>query len=237
MNFKRKTHQLLLVLLTVIVLVGNLYATAIFPESHKREFSEEQLKEYRDDPDFFYLKMEEKSDDFWDVWRYYLSKMLDGIFSSNASRQIADNFEYIIIAIVLIVIFLNRKHFKFEKLKVKSKKSPEMALSFDEENIEDVNFEELMRVALENRDYKNAIRYSFLDVLKKLNNAKKIKWEPYKTNYEYLHELRSKELREHFRFAVLVFDYIWYGNNELEEKEYISALEELKIIKKDLPEE
>jgi hypothetical protein len=231
MTIRKHLGYLLLLLILWTVQAPEAFAQKA-PQHH---FDQEKMNKYRNSRDFFYVEMNVNQEDYYDILRSYFFRALSDIFDSRTSRFIADNFEYIIIGIVLLIIYFNRKKFKFDKIFIKNKEASKIILDFDEENIEEVDFEALTKNALLNGNYKLAIRYQFLDVLKRLSNAGIIEWQPYKTNYEYLLEIKKGELRNHFRKAALVFDYIWYGNLELSPEDYRESLDELKMIKQKLP--
>lgn len=237
MSFRR--YLRLLLVLMLFWSVGRASNTQTnTPEEPRRKFSQEEMKDLSEDPDFYYVEMQENEEDVYDVWSRYFGRIMRKIFGSEVSYRIIDNFEYIIIAIVLLIIYLNRKRIKFDKIFIpKDQKATKIILDFDEENIEEADFEELTRQALEAGNYKVAVRYQFLDVLKRLDAARMIRWEPYKTNFEYLLEIKNPEVKKHFRNAALVFDYIWYGNLNLTKQQYLDSLDELKLIKQKLPKE
>jgi hypothetical protein len=222
-------------LVLLLVLWTGQAANATAQKVPKHHFDQEQMDEYRNSSDFFYIEMNVNQEDYYDIWRNYFYRALNEILGSDTSRFLADNIEYIIIGIVLLIIYFNRKNFKFDKIFIKNKEASKIILEFDEENIEEVDFEALTKNALLNGNYKLAIRYQFLDVLKRLSNAGIIEWQPYKTNYEYLLEIKNGELKNHFRKAALVFDYIWYGNLDLSTEDYQESLDELNEIKQKLP--
>ncbi|HHL53443.1 MAG TPA: DUF4129 domain-containing protein, partial [Flammeovirgaceae bacterium] len=80
----------------------------------------------------------------------------------------------------------------------------------NEERVEEVDFQRLLALALEKQDYRLAIRYVFLDVLKSLSLRKLIKLSEGKTNYDYYYEMPPAS-RPPFRQVLQVFEYVWYG--------------------------
>lgn len=89
-----------------------------------------------------------------------------------------------------------------------------------EENIHEINFLQTISQLEQQQDYRSAIRYQFLFALKKLTDKNLISWNPEKTNRDYLRELKNENQREDFRRIVYVYDYIWYGEFDTQEKEY-----------------
>lgn len=89
-----------------------------------------------------------------------------------------------------------------------------------EENIHEINFPERILQLEKQQDYRSAIRYHFLYSLKKLTDKNLINWNPEKTNRDYLRDLKNKNLQEDFRRVIYVYDYIWYGEFDTQEKDY-----------------
>lgn len=89
-----------------------------------------------------------------------------------------------------------------------------------EENIHEINFPASILKFEKEQNYRSAIRYHFLYTLKKLTDKNLISWNPEKTNRDYLRELKNKNSQEDFRRIIYIYDYIWYGEFETEEKDY-----------------
>ena len=70
------------------------------------------------------------------------------------------------------------------------------------------------------QDYRLAIRYHFLRMLKTLTDKNLIDWNPEKTNRDYISEISASELKEQFKDASRIFDYVWYGEFSINETEY-----------------
>lgn len=89
-----------------------------------------------------------------------------------------------------------------------------------QENIHEINFPESISNFERQQDYRSAIRYHFLLVLKKLADQKNITWNPEKTNKDYLLELKKPQLKEGFKELIYIFDYVWYGEFVIDEEKY-----------------
>ena len=135
----------------------------------------------------------------------------------------------IITAIYIIVrLFAGTKATSFF-----NKKSKELApLTFEEEHIEEINLEELISKALSVSDFRLAIRYMYLKVLKDLSLKNLIDWHYDKTNIDYKNELKSSSIKQLFGNASHLYDHIWYGEFSLDETGYQSALKEFDQLNK-----
>lgn len=102
------------------------------------------------------------------------------------------------------------------------KKNKKVEINAEElhENIHEINFPESIAQFERSGDYRSAVRYQFLFVLKKLSDKKLINWNPEKTNKEYGVELKAPHLKNEFFNLSYIFDYVWYGEFNIDEQGY-----------------
>ncbi|MCL5283301.1 MAG: DUF4129 domain-containing protein [Armatimonadetes bacterium] len=76
------------------------------------------------------------------------------------------------------------------------------------------------------QNYREAFRYTFNAVLLRLDQYDMIRYDPSRSNGEYIREINRNE-RLYGRFASLVrrFDRCWYGNHPATESDYRNAVE------------
>jgi hypothetical protein len=125
------------------------------------------------------------------------------------------------IAIFALVVFILYYILKNTSLKKNPKIVPleESDLGKDVQNIEDLDIESLLRQALENRNYRIAIRLYYLDLLKRLNAAGIITWKRDKTNRDYLTEIFSRDFHyDDIRKLTIGYETVWYGEHEIPEE-------------------
>lgn len=89
-----------------------------------------------------------------------------------------------------------------------------------EENIHAINFSDSITTFEKQANYRYAVRYQFLFILKKLSDKEHINWNPEKTNKDYYNELENNHLKNKFKELVYIFDNIWYGEFDVDEKTY-----------------
>jgi hypothetical protein len=124
----------------------------------------------------------------------------------------------VIIALVFLLwkIFGNAKFLKNKKIK-----GGEFSfLDEAEDNLKESDLERFLREALEKKQYKVAVRIYYLMSIKELMQQNFIVWKKNKTNFEYLTEMRERKEFEHFRSLTRAFEIVWYGDVEIEEKEF-----------------
>ncbi|QOW10751.1 DUF4129 domain-containing protein [Kaistella flava (ex Peng et al. 2021)] len=193
----------------------------IFPKSFEDNF---QSKYKGADYDYTTIKPRES---LWQKIQKRIKKILESIFGKvdqNKTASYAENimriFSVIIIGFILyfLIKFLLGKDGNF----FFSKKNKKINIENQDlqENIHEINFSESIEKFERQKDYRSAVRYQFLLVLKKLADKKLINWNPEKTNKDYLSELKTNDLKSNFKDLAYIFDYVWYGEFEVNEESY-----------------
>lgn len=88
------------------------------------------------------------------------------------------------------------------------------------ENIEQTDIDSFILNAEREGNYRLAIRYYYLLVLKTLSLKNHIKFEDDKTNSEYLNEIYNKPFSKDFEYTSYLYNYIWYGEFPLNADKY-----------------
>jgi hypothetical protein len=86
----------------------------------------------------------------------------------------------------------------------------------EEENANDPD--SLLRNAIRSGNYRLAVRYLYLQSLKRLSEKKFIEINTNKTNYEYVNEVRKHKFANEFASLTLQYEYVWYGEYPLDER-------------------
>lgn len=100
------------------------------------------------------------------------------------------------------------------------------------ENIENANISSLIKNAENSNDYRLAIRFYYLLVLKNLSLNNYIKFEDDKTNAEYLNEINNKPFSDKFAYSSYLYNYIWYGEFSLDANQYNNAKSNFETLLK-----
>ena len=240
---------LVLVLCSLVPFFGTAQSDAALPQYDQaqldiKEISEEDLTAYKEDSKFDYeIKKNENS--WWNrftSWIYYLlSQFFEWLFGAEKAMGFLAVFLRVVPYVLLgVLIFLLIKFF----LKVNSraliyskKNTPVVSLSEEEHIIKHEDIEELIQKALADKDYRLAIRYYYLFILKLMSDKKLIAWELQKTNKDYLNELKTKELQLPFTATTRLYDHIWYGRFALDEIKYQKAQRAFSALHKTLRED
>lgn len=195
-----------------------------------REFDKAKIQELKESGDFDYVEDREPQPSLIQRFWRFLSNLIQKIFNAATGTPMGRILLYVILFILLLVAVI--KIFSIDVRDVFHASADKGKLDFEylEENIHELDLDKLLSDALEQQDFRLAIRLEYLKTLRLLSEAQQIIWEPGKTNYEYLYEIKSPELQNPFRDLCYYFDYAWYGDFEVDEKLYIKAKEKSSLI-------
>jgi hypothetical protein len=99
---------------------------------------------------------------------------------------------------------------------LRSRKNIASDILVAEENTTDPD--SLLRNAIRSGNYRLAVRYLYLQSLKRLSEKKFIEINSNKTNYEYVAEIRKHKFANEFASLTLQYEYVWYGEYPVNEK-------------------
>ncbi len=128
--------------------------------------------------------------------------------------------------ILLIILILLIKFFlKVDMNTIISGKTEKatIILTEDEEIIKNKDISKLIEKAIAQKKYRLAVRYYYLLTLQKLQENELIEWEPQKTNEDYSNEIKEEKLCLKFKKLTHLYDFVWYGNFEINEFEFEKA--------------
>lgn len=94
--------------------------------------------------------------------------------------------------------------------------------TFDPDEASVYDFDSQIAKSIQQKEYRQAVRLYFIKNLKALSDKELIVWDINKTNNNYIYEIQDKELRANYAKSSLVFDYIWYGEFEVDESDFNS---------------
>ena len=111
-------------------------------------------------------------------------------------------------------------------------------IHIDEEDIQNNDFDALIRRASSQKNYVLAVRLYYMAILKELDLKGDIKWQKEKTNSRYLYEMRANTLLLSFKNCTGLFDTYFYGQRLLDgnvftsvQTEFESLLKSVTVIK------
>jgi len=137
----------------------------------------------------------------------------------NANPMLQALFFIVVIAILVLIILKLFGHSFFLPNK-KNKEKHWSELKNLNENIHVADLDHLLMKALDEKNFKLAIRIYYLIIIKELSLRDMILWKKDKTNREYLREMQMNEHYSIFRKATNTFERVWYGERIIDEEDY-----------------
>lgn len=193
----------------------------------KRHF--DNLKEQYTGEDFIYERTIESSG-WWTRFKQWLSDWFKDFFRIKSKSQ-ASNITDVAIKIAGVIIFLLVIYFIFKAVMNdegtwifgKSSDKNIIPVTDIEANIQATDFKNLIVSAENENNYRLAIRYYYLWLLKGLTNAEIIEYDVEKTNSDYRNEIVSNDIKNKFSYTSYLYNYIWYGEFDVDEKQFSKA--------------
>jgi hypothetical protein len=192
-----------------------------------RKFDKNFKDKYTGDEFIYETKTRAKSQ--WERFLEALRRMLDSIFNFGDKTTGATGFT-IFMRILAVLIFgfviylIARALMNKEGMWIFGRSRKNINIQdVNEEDIHQMDFRQLTETTKKEGNYKLAVRYYYLWLLKKLSANEIIDWHWDKTNSDYLYEIKNNALREDFKYLSYVYDYSWYGDFPLDEAAFIKA--------------
>jgi ABC-type dipeptide/oligopeptide/nickel transport system permease component len=205
-------------------------------------FSKETIENYKKEKAFDYSEKPvtenwwtQFKNWIWELWLKFWNWLVGDFEAGSFTYFLVHMLPYFILLLILgFVIWL------FYKLNpgatfFKSKEKPGVFFSEEEEIIKSKNIKKLIEKALENKDYRLAVRYYYLFILKKLTDAELINYEFDKTNSDYFAEITSENINSGFRKVTTLYDYIWYGSFAVTEEDFLKAQKTFTSLENQIP--
>lgn len=206
-----------------------------------KQFDSEKLESYKNDTDFQYKEVERKKNFLDKILEWLGNKFyqfLQWLFGERRAEGvfgfIVKVFPYIIavlMVLLLLKIFLN---IKTEAIVSGNGKQSKIHIQTDEELIKNKDLKSLITNALADNDYRLAIRYHYLNTLKSLEKKELIIWEQQKTNHDYEREINEPKLQHIFKNLTYLYDFVWYGNFDIDQSEFEKAAHLFQNMEKEL---
>ncbi|WP_230937237.1 DUF4129 domain-containing protein [Psychroserpens luteolus] len=194
---------------------------------NKREYND--LREKYDGSEFIYERTLENSG-WWTRFKQWLSDLFKDLFNINSDAKAADITDialkiFYVVIFLLVVFFIVKAIINREGYWVFGKSSDKSIIPVTdiENNIFETNFITLIKNAENNGNYRLAIRYYYLWLLKTLSEAELIDYDVEKTNSDYYTEIKNENTRKEFSYTSYLYNYIWYGEFDIDNSQFEKA--------------
>ncbi len=129
-----------------------------------------------------------------------------------------------VMALLVLIVYMAIRYSPQKKNEILLDEEPE------DFNLKKVDVVSMYDMAIQSKDYRLALRYQFLRLLKYLDLKNYIVWEKDKTNRQYANEIKQPELKERFNQLILVFEKTWYGQGALDVEGFEKANHHFEVF-------
>lgn len=189
----------------------------------------DNVKEKYQDDEFMYERTEANAG-WWTRFKQWLNDLVKNLFNLNDAGQASKATDIAlkiggVIIFLLVIYFIFKAMINDEGKWVFGKSSGKRLIPVTdiENNIYATDFKQLIAEAENNQNYRLAIRYYYLWLLKGLTNAEMIEYDVEKTNSDYYNEITSQQIKEEFSYTSYLYNYIWYGEFDVNEQQFVKA--------------
>ena len=193
-----------------------------------RRLDNQAIARFRSQQDFNYGRSYQSADSLWArFWRGFWH-LLESIFSNKIPNTAVKIISLSGLAILFILIILKFSGISIYQLISKTPVALTYSNSEPGDNIHEINFDEEISKAMRVEQYRLAVRLLYLKALKQLSDSRMIIWSMEKTNLEYVQELNHPQHRHDFQILTQNFEYIWYGEFNLNYTAFMEIREEYR---------
>ena len=190
-----------------------------------RSFSDSSLQVYKNDRNFQYERQVIEKPSLWDrFWRWFWN-LYDEIMSTKTG-QVTIKIIYWILGLGAIAFFVY-KIMRMNRLSLFTSSETATAYKIESENIHAIPFDAAINEALQNGNYRLAVRLLYLQSLKTLADKEVINWQSNKTNTDYWREISNPSLQYSFKLITGIFEYGWYGSHAVTKEDFSEMKEEI----------
>ncbi|HOJ08921.1 MAG: DUF4129 domain-containing protein [Ignavibacteriota bacterium] len=185
-----------------------------------RQLDSQIIKSYLKDKDFRYFENPEDTKTLWERFKDWIQEQIDMLYSLDPQGIRQDIIQYLLIAFAVLALMYGFYRNEIKGLFFGNKSIKQIIVNEVIEDIHTIDFNKMIEEAVQNKNYRYAIRLNYLRILKLLSDKQIINWSPEKTNHEYLKEIKSNTLFSSFSVITNDFENIWYGGFIIDQNNY-----------------
>lgn len=170
--------------------------------------------EYANDPRYWIKTKEETRE----------ADTLEKIFGGGFMRGLMYVLVFGLIAYIIFKLIENNNLFYRAKGKSLSLNTGE------EEVMEETDLQARIDQSVREKDFRKAVRYSFVQLLQQLDQRGWIRYHTKATNHDYQLQLVNTPFYKDFQFLVQVYEYVWYGEFNISEQQFLSIQPKFKEL-------
>lgn len=160
---------------------------------------------------------------WWDRLKHWLGEQFEKLFGSKAGRWIFNHLDkaILLVAIGLLLFYFRKRllHGGFALEPARQRQALEIGEDLPREDLD-----RLLAGAERDGQWRLALRYQYLAVLRRLIDDGSIRFQPGLTDRDYLRQLQDPAQRKTFSELSFLFKWAWFGDAPLDEARYRSLV-------------
>jgi hypothetical protein len=185
-----------------------------------RNFDDTKLEEYRLDPEFQYGEVSTVGMSIWDRLKLLVGLWLAQLFAAGGESDWVRILIYLVCTGVVVYVILKLLKVDIKHIFYRPARQVPIQHRQIDDDIHEMDLDNLIKEALNESRYREAIRLVYLSALKELSGRDHLQWKIGKTNHEYMIELIGTPFQKEFDELSYYFDYSWYGQFSVDQSIY-----------------
>ena len=199
-------------------------------EINVRQIDSLKIRSYLKDRDFRYFEDPEDTKTLWEKLMDWIQRQIDKLFAYDSKNVSRDVIQYLLIILAVLGLIYGFYRNEIKGLFFGNKNINSLEIKEETEDIHSIDFDKLIDKAVQNKNYRYAIRLNYLRLLKILSDKQIINWKPDKTNREYLKEIKQHSLTRSVSVVTNDFENIWYGGYDIDKDNYSYLIARYKDV-------
>jgi len=198
-------------------------------DSPVRAFDTAEMKKYAASEEFAYMTYVVPPPSIWDQIKWFLLQLWYEFWQNPVTSR-PTLYLFILVMFAIAAFYIIRMRFRKAMMNHSANVGEGVHLRIDDERI---NYPLLIEQALNQQDFKSAIRLLYLSGLAQLASKERIRLAEWKTPYDYQLELSGKSVPPYVKLSLL-FEYVWYGDFDVKRADFDKGRNYLEMLQESI---
>ncbi len=182
----------------------------------------EKIQDFLNDDVFLYdTKKAASPQTFFQKVRYRILSLINNFFYfiGKGGNIVAYTF-YGLTLFLLVFVILKLAGLSPYNLIIRPKKIKRQDIFISEKDINTTDFDKIISEAVRKGDFREAVRFLYIKLLKLLADKEYVEWKKEKTNKDYKQEMQKNKYAKEFSELTKIYEYVWYGEFDINQDSF-----------------